>query len=153
MSSPSSPRHALSSTTHADTQEGVRRNTIMHVRISLCVLILTLWSASPRVDAGERLAMTVSPVQSFAPATLRIQVQLERDADNRTLEVAADSGDFYRSSVLELHGDLAPRILFVEFRSVPSGQYEIRGALKDGAGQERACVHRHAFVIARDADH
>ena len=28
----------------------------MHIRISLCALILTLWCASPRVDAGERVA-------------------------------------------------------------------------------------------------
>ena len=61
----------------------------MHARISFCALILTLWSTSPRVDAGERLTMTVSPAQSFAPATLRIQVRLERHADNRALRQQA----------------------------------------------------------------
>ena len=130
-----------------------RRNTIMHVRILSCLLILTLWPASPRVDAGERLIMKVSPAHAFAPATLRIQIRLERDADNRALEVTADSGDFHRSSVIELDGDSAPRLVIVEFRSVPGGQYEIRGALRDGAGHEGACVRRQAFVIARDADH
>lgn len=125
----------------------------MHVRISFCVVILTLWSASPRLDAGERLVMTVSPAQAFAPATLRIQVRLERDADNRALEVAADSGDFYRRSVIELGGDSAPRVIVVEFRSVPGGHYEIRSALTDGAGRERARVRQQANVIARDGDH
>jgi hypothetical protein len=97
--------------------------------------------------------MTVSPAQSFAPATLRIQVRLERDVDNRALEIAADSGDFYRSSVVELDGERAPRVVIVEFRSVPGGHYEIRSALRDGVGHERACVRQQAIVISSEADH
>jgi hypothetical protein len=99
-------------------------------------------------EAGERLTMRVSPARSFAPATLWVQVRVEPNADNRALEVIADSSEFYRSSQIPLNGDRAPRIVALDFRGVPSGEYEILGVLTDGAGHERASARQEVTVIS-----
>jgi hypothetical protein len=56
------------------------------------------------VGAKEPLSMRVSPAMSFAPANRVIRTSVEPDADNRAMEVIAGSGDFYRSSAIQLEG-------------------------------------------------
>ncbi len=120
----------------------------MNARIWLAALLLVAWAPGTRLDAGDVLTMKVTPAQSFAPAILRVHVRLEPSAENRWLEVVADSSDFYRSSLVELDGDRAPQAMMLEFRSVPSGAYEIHGILSDSAGHERAHVCQLANVIS-----
>ena len=43
------------------------------------------------------------------PATVRVTAIVERDAQNRAMEVVADSDGFYRSSLIPLEGENAPR--------------------------------------------
>jgi hypothetical protein len=52
-------------------------------------------------DAGEWITMAVSPRQSIGPTNLTVRLSVEPNADNRTLEVIADSGGFYRSSQIQ----------------------------------------------------
>jgi len=73
-------------------------------------------SAAMTVNAGERLTMAVSPVQSFAPTNLKVRVHVPSDDANRALEVSADSGEYYRSSRIQLDGKDAPRTITVEFQ-------------------------------------
>ena len=117
---------------------------MMSVQWWACWLML---AAATRADVGERLTMAVSPWQSFAPATLTVRVHVTPDAGNRALEVVADSGDYYRSSRIQLDGTEAPLTIVVEFRGVPGGEYEVRGALIDGAGRARALVRKQVIVI------
>ena len=119
----------------------------MSIRISLCALAFMIWPAAPGVDAGAPLAIMVNPTYSFAPASLRVHARLEPSPDNRTLEIAADSADFYRSSLVQLDGDRAPRVVTLEFASLPAGEYEVRGTLWDGGGHERACVRKQVIVV------
>ena len=91
--------------------------------------------------------MAVSPLQSFAPTNLTIRVHVEPDADNRTLEVVAESGEYYRSSRIQLDGADAPRTISVEMRNLPGGDYDVRSALIDGAGRERAAVRTQIVVL------
>lgn len=63
-----------------------------------------------------------------------------------------DSGQFYRSSQIQLDGESAPRIVALDVRGVPSGEHEIRGVFIDGAGHERASARQQVTVIAAGSD-
>jgi len=91
--------------------------------------------------------MQVSPAMSFAPANVVIRTRLEPDVDNRGMEVIAESGDFYRSSAIQLEGDRAPRTVTFEFKSLPPGEYQVTAVLLGTDGQRRALVRSHVNVI------
>jgi hypothetical protein len=112
---------------------------------------LLLTAALP-LEANQGITMTVSPRQSVAPTNLNVRLRFEPDADNRVLQVVADSGGFYRSSEISLDGERSARSAVVEFRNVPSGQYEVYGVLLDAAGRERGRVHETAFVLGVGTD-
>lgn len=116
----------------------------MQVRIFTFALLV---SSAALVNANERLTLAVSPVRSFAPTNLAIRVQVEPNGDNRALEILAESGEYYRSSRIQLDGADAPRTISLEIRNLPGGDYEVRGALIDGAGRERAAVRRQVIVL------
>jgi hypothetical protein len=109
--------------------------------------ILTLTATMP-LGAGERLALKVSPAVSFAPANLVVRATVPVDADNRAIEIVAESEDFYRSSEIQLEGDRAARTTMFEFRSLPPGTYEVRANLFGSNGQSRALIRQHVNVLA-----
>ena len=110
-------------------------------------------SAAMTVNAGERLTIAVSPLQSFAPTNLMVRVHVPPDDANRALEVSADSGEYYRSSRIQLDGKDAPRTITVEFQRLPGGAYEIRGALIDSAGHARAFAREQVTVLPSAGGH
>jgi hypothetical protein len=116
----------------------------MSVPFWICWLML---AAAARPDVGERLTLAVSPAQSFAPTTLTVRVHVRRDSENRALEVVAASGDYYRSSHIQLDGDQALQTIVVELRSLPAGNYEVSGALIDTSGRACAVARRQAIVL------
>jgi hypothetical protein len=120
-------------------------NTTMKIQACVCGLLLT---AALTVNAGERLTIAVSPLQSFAPTTLMVRIHVAPDVDNRALEVTAESGEYFRSSLIQLEGKDAPRTIAVELRGLPGGDYQVRGTLIDTAGRPRASVHQQAIVLA-----
>jgi len=109
--------------------------------------ILTLTATMP-LGAGERLALKVSPAVSFAPANLVVRATVPVDADNRAIEIVAESEDFYRSSEIQLEGDRAARTTMFEFRSLPPGTYEVRANLFGSNGQSRALIRQQVNVLA-----
>jgi hypothetical protein len=111
---------------------------------------LILLAALP-AEAGEELTIHVSPAMSFAPANLLVQATIEVHKDNRAIEVIAESGDFYRSSEISLEGQRAPRVSVFEFRSLPSGEYEVRAVLKGADNRTRAETREQVHVIASAA--
>jgi len=111
---------------------------------------IVLLAALPAA-AGERLTVRVSPAMTFAPANLVVRAAIEADKNNRAIEVVAESRDFYRSSEVSLEGQNAPRVSMFEFRSLPSGEYEIRVVLKDAGNQTRAMTRDTVHVIASGA--
>lgn len=117
---------------------------MMKVRAILCGLLAV--SAAP-IAAGERLTIKVSPAVSFAPANLIVRAMIEADTKNRAIEIIAESGDFYRSSQVQLEGDNAPRITMFELRSLPSGTYEVRAVLLGVNGESLTYVRQQVNVM------
>ena len=111
------------------------------------VVLLAALSA----EAGERLVTHVSPAMSFAPANLVVRAAIDANKDNRSIEVIAESSDFYRSSEVTLDGQHAPRISVFEFRSLPSGEYEVRAVLKGAGNQTRAVTRESVRVVPSGA--
>ena len=90
---------------------------MMNVQLWVCWLMLT---AAASADVGERLTMTVSPAQSFAPTTLAVSLHVKPDAENRALQVVAESGNYYRSSRIQLDGNEAPKRSWWNSRAFPA---------------------------------
>jgi hypothetical protein len=129
--------------------DAVNAMNVMNVRVALFG-ILMLTSALP-LGAGQRLTLKVSPAVSFAPANLVVRATIAADADNRAVEIVAESADFYRSSQIQLEGDKAARTNMFEFRSLPPGTYEVRANLVGADGQSRALVRQSVNVFAGGA--
>ena len=104
-------------------------------------------AATPVAGGREPLSIRVSPAFAFAPANLVIRTSLEPDAQNRSMEVIADSADFYRSSTIPLEGDRAPKTMMVEFRSLPPGDYDVIAMLIGVDGRRRAIAHAQVNVV------
>ena len=120
------------------------------MRIWLCGLCVAV--ALP-VGASDRMTIRVTPAQALAPSPLRVRVRIEPSAQNRSLTVTADSGEFFRSSEVPLDGDRAPKTIEVEFQSLPGGEYDVVGVVKDSAGQQRSVARSSARLIALDGNH
>jgi hypothetical protein len=65
----------------------------------------------------------------------------------RSLEIVAQSSDFYRSSHLDLDGRNSPRVAVVEYPRLPPGRYEITGVLT-GTGGKRATAMKQVQLVA-----
>jgi hypothetical protein len=83
------------------------------------------------------VAVRVSPNFSMAPATIRVVVTVEPDADNRELELVADSGVFYTSSTVQLDGGKAPRLQSFVLKELPAGNYEVSARVLQKNGDKR----------------
>jgi hypothetical protein len=106
---------------------------------------ICLLTAAPTLDSSERLAMKVSPLVAFAPGFLTVSVTVPADDENRSLQVVAESSDFYRSSQVSLDGKNAAPLNVFKFTDLPSGSYEITSVLS-GANGKRAIAQRIAKV-------
>jgi hypothetical protein len=120
--------------------------TEMSVRAFFVGILMA--SATLPLGAGERITLKVSPSVAFAPANLVVRATIECDAENRAVQISAESPDFYRSSEIQLEGDKAARTNTFEFRSLPPGTYEVRATLFGASGQQRSVARQQVNVIA-----
>src|SRR5262245_4417644 len=95
-------------------------------RVAICVALL---GAAAGLDGGEPMQMRLSPAVSTAPGFLTVRINVETAADNRALQVVAESPDFYRSSEISLDGRNSSRLNVFEFRNLPTGLYHVTGVL------------------------
>jgi hypothetical protein len=115
------------------------------------VLGMAIMAAAAPMRANDRLALRVSPTVSFAPANLVVRTTIPANEENRSIEVVAESEDFYRSSEMPLEGDRAPRTTSFEFRSLPTGSYQVRAILKGVSGRELASIVTQVNVVSSDS--
>jgi hypothetical protein len=121
----------------------------MKVRVVLFGILMLVGTL--RLGAGERIMLKVSPAVAFAPANLVVRATIPADADNRAVEIVAESEDFYRSSQIQLEGERAARTSMFEFRSLPPGTYEVRANLLGADGRSRSMIRQHVNVLASGA--
>ncbi len=81
------------------------------------------------------------------PATVRITVAVEPNADNRMLRIEADGDRLFRSSEVVLEGENGQKIHTVEFKNLPAGSYTIRAAVLSAA-QVRGAAEE--FLVVGD---
>lgn len=106
-------------------------------------------AASARAGAGDRISVRVSPQVAFAPADVNVRAMVEADPDNRSIQIVADSNEFYRSSEIQLDGAHAPRTSVFVFRDLPSGSYDLRAIVKGSRGEVLATTHTKLNVISQ----
>jgi hypothetical protein len=125
----------------------------MNARKIVCGMCLLTLPVAPTtfVAAKEPLSIRVSPSVAFAPATLFIHTWIDPDSNNRALEVVAESDDFYRSSTVQLEGDRAPKATSFAFRSLPSGEYEVRASVIGADGQPKAIARTKVHLVESGA--
>src|SRR5258708_1894858 len=115
------------------------------------LIAFLMLTATLPTGAGDKLALKVSPSVAFAPANLAVRAMVEADAQNRAIEIVAESDDFYRSSEVQLDGDRAPRTNTFEFGSLPPGMYEVRATLLGARGEHRAAMRQQVNVMSSAA--
>jgi hypothetical protein len=121
----------------------------MKSRLLLCG-IAALLTLPIGARTGERLSMRVSPTVAIAPADLVVRTVIESNAANRTIEIVAESTEFYRSSEVPLDGANAPRTTQLSLRNLPGGVYSVRAVLK-GANEERLAQTRQEISVVSNA--
>lgn len=121
----------------------------MNTRLTLATLtIIGMLTASGTTGASEKLTLRVTPNVSSAPSTVIVKATVARNADNRWLLIEADSGEFYRSSGIQLDGERAPEVTEIRLPNLPSGEYTVRAVLRDNMGEETV-VRRTALVLSK----
>jgi hypothetical protein len=120
----------------------------MKCQANVVAMAMVVVASTPNASivAKKPLAIRVSPTVSF-PTHLVVRIRIEPDAFNRAVEMFADSDQFYRSSLVQLDGEQAPRASIFQFRSLPTGEYEVKALLMGADGHARAIVRAHVNVV------
>lgn len=113
--------------------------------------ILTGGHSRDGLAAAERLQLQLTPSISVAPASVIVRAIVEHDAENRQLEIVADSENFYRRTVVDLDGDHAPKVNELRLLSIPGGEYEVTATLYDSRGA-RTMAHRTLTIMSPGGD-
>jgi hypothetical protein len=105
----------------------------------------------PATHGSESLQLKLlSPRAAHAPAWLVVRTSVEVDADNRALEVSAESDSYFRSSRVPLDGSRAPRFNEFIFRDLPVGEFQVTATLIGTRGQR--AVQSRWFIVAGQRD-
>jgi hypothetical protein len=113
------------------------------VAAAFCTCLLV---AAGSTDGDQPLRLQVSPTTARAPAFVRVHAVIEESDDNRSLEVTAQSPDYFRRSRVDLDGRNAPPLEVFEYSNMPPGLYEVTGVLL-GIGGKRATASRLVNVV------
>jgi len=124
----------------------------MKARTLACGFLLLGTMVGWPASAGERLTIKVSPSVAFAPANLVVRTTIEADTRNRAIAIVAESSEFYRASEVELDGDKAPRTTTFEFRSLPSGTYQVTATLLGADDKPLTYVRSEMNVISKSGE-
>jgi hypothetical protein len=104
------------------------------MRVAAATLAFFVFMLAIPVRSNQRLSMKLTPPAAVAPASLTVRTTIESSPDNRFLRVVLNSGDYFRSSEIELDGEHARRIEDWAFKGLPAGRYEITATLMSASG-------------------
>lgn len=119
----------------------MKKLAMLAAAASTCLLV-----AAGTTDGNQPLSLQVSPATAPAPAFVRVRAVIEGNDDNRSLEVTAQSPDYFRSSRVDLDGRNAPPLAVFEYSNLPPGLYDVTAALVGTRGK-RATVSRLVLVV------
>lgn len=102
-----------------------RRTTIW---MTAAVLLLT--AGNMPGHAGDVVDIVLHGHYFSEPATVRLMVAIEPDADNRSLRIEADSTDMLRASEVMLSGANEKRLHSFIFKNLPAGYYTVRAEVR-----------------------
>ena len=120
----------------------------MTSRTAIAIATTSLLLASGAgVNADEKLTLQVTPNVSSAPSTVVVRARVAKNAQNRVLQIGADSGTFYRSSEIQLDGESAPLVTEIRLKNLPSGEYTVVPVLQDQTGR-KTVVRQTAVVLS-----
>lgn len=124
----------------------------MKTRVTLAALtIIGMLFASGAAGASEKLTLRVTPNVSSAPSTVIVKAIVAKNSDNRWLHIEADSGEFFRSSEIQLDGDKAPLVTEIRLPNLPGGEYNVVAVLRNNMGEE-TIVRRTAIVLSKTGE-
>jgi hypothetical protein len=103
---------------------------------ALTLVTASLMAGAPGLTANNKISLRVTPTVSREPAFVNVIAQIERNPANRSLQVTAESAEFFRSSTINLEGEQAPRVTEISFKSLPGGEYNISAVLVDAQGNK-----------------
>ena len=107
----------------------------MQLRLAVLVaLTLGTIGAATGSAAEKRLRIDVAPRFSSAPGAFRVRAIVAPEQKNRSLEVVADSSNYYRSSTIALDGANAAAVTEMFLQNLPSGSYQVTVTLTDADG-------------------
>ena len=120
----------------------------MKTRFTLAVVTILGMLGASGTDASEKLTLRVTPNVSSAPSTVIVKATVARNSNNRWLHIEADSGEFFRSSEIQLDGDKAPVVTEIRLPNLPGGEYTVVAILRNNTGEE-TIVRRTALVLSK----
>ena len=112
-----------------------------------CIATVTVFGVAGSDATEARLRIEVTPRISVAPASVRVRAIVAPDAGNRALQIVADSGSYYRSSLVPLDGANAAQITETMLKNLPGGEYEVAVVLIGSEGQ-RTIDRRQVMVTS-----
>ena len=127
------------------------KTSVLKNLLVLSALLLLGVNAAP-LGEGAKLRIKVYPSVSSEPAEIVVRVHVPSDGENRALELIADSGDYYRSSTIEMNGQQAAPTTFFRLRDLPSGRYDVTARLYGESDRLRAEVRQRIAVLGRNTD-
>lgn len=99
--------------------------------------------------AGEHINLMVSPTVAWEPGYVTVRASIDAADTHRSMEIVAESDDYYRSSVVQLDGDQAPRTTQVLFRNLPGGEYTVSVTVRGARGEALVRSERTARIVSR----
>jgi hypothetical protein len=97
--------------------------------------------------ANKPVSLVVPLSAMVAPASVFVQVLIERNPENRKMRISLESAEYFSSSEMQLDGERSARVRQMTFREVPAGEYELRGEVLGENGQVRASTRAVVRVV------
>src|SRR5262245_37847418 len=101
----------------------------MNRRQRLVALLCASFALAAPLSGNDTLKMQVWPAIQREPAVLTVRVTVEPSADNRLLQIVAESSSYFRRSEVPIDGDRSAPLNVFEFRNLPTGLYQVTSVL------------------------
>ena len=115
------------------------------MKLAACCGVALLLAAGS-TNAEEKMTMLVRPTIGLHPSDVIVYTFVEKNPENRSVQVIADAPEIYASSEAQLDGDQAPRLNQFTFRDMPAGEYDVRAILIGQNGKQRAATSSHIII-------